>query len=170
MSLQEALHEWHDFYVVVGGASGVLLGAMFVVVSIATGILTADATHRTRAFVTPTVVNVSFVLIACAVLLTPVLKWQWLAALAGTASLFGLIYAAVIGRQIWQRQIDPSDRIWHGLMPPAACVIMAAAALLAAQQREVSLDVLAAALLVLLVAAIRNAWDLIVFFVSRPRG
>ena len=115
-------------------------------------------------------VNVSSVLIACAVLLTPMLSWQWLAALTGIASLFGLIYAAVIGRQIWHRHIDPSDRVWHGCMPPAACMIMAVAALLAVQQRDVSLDVLAAALLVLLVAAIRNAWDLIVFFVSRPRG
>ena len=47
---------------------------------------------------------------------------------------------------------------------------MAIAALLAAQRSEISLDVLATALLVLLVAAIRNAWDLIVFFVSRPRS
>ena len=103
MSLVRKLHEWHDFYVVIGGASGILLGAMFVGRLDRHGrSLTADNAHRTRAFVTPTVVNVSFVLIACAVLLTPVLNWQWLAALAGAASLVGLIYAAVIGRQIWR--------------------------------------------------------------------
>ncbi|MGH7153897.1 MAG: hypothetical protein ACREF3_08190 [Acetobacteraceae bacterium] len=170
MDLTKALHEWHDFYLMVGAASGALLGAMFVVASIASGFLTPERMPRARAFVTPTVVNVSSVVIACAVLLTPVLSWPRLTALTGAASLAGLIYAGVIGRQVWHREIDPSDRVWHGLVPPGACVMMAVAAVLAFQQRELGLDVLAAALLVLLIAAIRNAWDLIVFFVSRPRG
>jgi hypothetical protein len=170
MELHQALQAWHDFYVVIAAASGTLLSAMFVVVSISSGFLTRDRARLVRVWTTPTVVNVSAVLIACAVLLTPLLTWELLGVLLGLASLSGLIYTGVIGRAIWARQVDPDDRVWHGLVPPAGCVTMAAAAVLALLRKETSLAVLAAALLLLLVAAIRNAWDLIVFFVSRERG
>ncbi len=170
MGLYQALQAWHDFYVVIAAASGTLLGAMFVVVSIGTGFLTSERASAVRVWTTPTVVNVSAVLIACAVLLTPLLTWELLGALLGLASLGGLIYTGVIGRQIWARQVDPSDRIWHGVVPPVGCMTMAGAAVLATLRHETSLAVLAAALLVLLVAAIRNAWDLLVFFASRERG
>ena len=170
MDLDRALQNWHDFYLVLAAASGTLLGAMFVVISIATGFLTAERASRTRIWTTPTVVNVSSILIICTVLLTPLPAWPLLAALLGLASLGGLIYASMIGRQIWMPGTDPSDRIWHGLVPPAGCAMMAGAAVLAALRREGSLPVLAATLLVLLIAAIRNAWDLIVFFASRDRG
>jgi len=143
---------------------------MFAVVSLGTGFPTGERASAVRIWTTPTVVNVSGVLIACAVLLTPLLTWELLGTLLGLASLGGLIYMGAIGRAIWARRADPDDRIWHGLVPPAGCATMAAAAVLAALRRESSLAVLAAGLLVLLVAAIRNAWDLIVFFVSRERG
>jgi hypothetical protein len=170
MDLYRALQGWHDFYLVIAGASGTLLGAMFVVVSIGTGFLTGERASRVRVWTTPTVVNVSGILIICAVLLTPLPTWPLLAILLGLASVSGLIYAGVIGRQIWTRRTDPSDRIWHGLVPPVGCAMMLGAAALAFRQQQTSLAVLAAALLALLVAAIRNAWDLIVFFVSRDRG
>jgi hypothetical protein len=170
MDLHQALQAWHDFYVVIAAASGTLLGAMFVVVSIATGFLTGERARLASFWMTPTVVNVTAVMIGCAVLLTPLLTWELLGALLGCASLSGLLYAAIIGREIWRRRFDLDDRIWHGLMPPLGCAIVGAASVLAVLHHESSLAVLAAALLVLLVAAIRNAWDLIVFFVSRERG
>lgn len=170
MDLHQALQAWHDFYEVMAAASGTLLGAMFVVVSIGSGFLTRERARLVRVWTTPTVVNVSAVLIACAVLLTPLLTWELLGALLGLASLGGLVYMGFIGRVIWARHVDLDDRIWHGFVPPAGCVTMAAAAVLTILRHETSLAVLAAALLVLLVAAIRNAWDLIVFFVSRERG
>jgi hypothetical protein len=35
----ELLHEWHDFYVLLGTASATLVGLMFVAVSIGTSVL-----------------------------------------------------------------------------------------------------------------------------------
>jgi hypothetical protein len=170
MDLHQALQAWHDFYVVIAAASGTLLGAMFVVVSISSGFLSGERARLASFWMTPTVVNTSAIVIGCAVLLTPLVTWELLGALLGCASLSGLLYAATIGRQIWKRRFDLDDRIWHGLVPPLGCAIMGAASVLAVQRQETSLAVLAASLLLLLVAAIRNAWDLIVFFVSRDRG
>ena len=41
-SLAELLHDWHDFYVLVGTASATLVGLMFVAVSIGTAIFNED--------------------------------------------------------------------------------------------------------------------------------
>jgi hypothetical protein len=170
MDLHQALQAGHDFYMVIAAASGTLLGAMFVVVSISSGFLSGERARLASFWMTPTVVNVTAITIGCAVLLTPLLTWELLGALLGCASLSGLLYAAIIGREIWKRRIDLDDRIWHGLMPPLGCAIMGAASALAILQHATSLEVLAAALLILLISAIRNAWDLIVFFVTRERG
>jgi hypothetical protein len=169
MDLQQDLREWHDFYLLMGAASGTLLGAMFVVASIGTGFLTADRADSVRTFITPTVMNVSFVLIACALLVTPAMVWWGLCVLTGFSGLGGLTYMALIGRKIWLRHIDPSDRFWHGFVPTAGCLVIMAASVLAALQRDAAVELLATALLVLLIAAIRNASDLIVFLVSRER-
>jgi hypothetical protein len=170
MDLHHALLAWHDFYMVVAAASGTLLGAMFVVVSISSGFLSGERARLASFWMTPTVVNTSAIVIGCAVLLTPLLTWELLGGLLGCASLSGLLYPAIIGREIWRRRFDLDDRIWHGLVPPLAYAIMGAASVLTVVRHESSLSMLAAALLVLLAAAIRNAWDLIVFFVSRDRG
>ncbi len=169
MDLQQVLREWHDFYLLMGAASGTLLGAMFVVASIGTGFLTADRADSVRAFVTPTVVNVSSVLIACALLVTPAITWWRLCVLTGVSGVAGLTYLAVIGRTIWLRHVDASDRFWHGFVPPAGCLMVMATSVLAGLRREAAVELLSTALLVLLIAGIRNAWDLIVFLVSRER-
>jgi hypothetical protein len=170
MTLGRLLGDWHDFYLVIAAASGTLLGAMFVVVSIGTGFLTADRADATRIFLTPTVMHVSGVLVACIVLLVPTLTRPWLTALLGLGSLTGLGYTCFIWRQVWTRQVDWTDRLWHGLMPPVACLALACSAVLTGLGHDAGFDALAGALVLLLVAAIRNAWDMIVFLVSRDRG
>ena len=67
----ELLHPWHDFYVFLGTAAATLIGAMFVVASIGGGFLTHDRSPEIRAFLTPTVVHLATILLACAVMLVP---------------------------------------------------------------------------------------------------
>jgi hypothetical protein len=110
MDLRQALQAWHDFYAVIAAASGTLLGAMFVVVSISSGFLTGERARLASFWMTPTVVNTSAIVIGCAVLLTPLVTWELLGALLGCACLSGLLYAAIIGRKIWRRRIDLDDR------------------------------------------------------------
>ena len=47
------LHDWRDFFTVMGGAGAALIGSMFVVVSIATGILTRSRSRGWHAYLTP---------------------------------------------------------------------------------------------------------------------
>jgi hypothetical protein len=74
MSSLDALHDWHDFFVVIGAASGGLLGAMFVVASIGSGFLTKKHATATRVFLTPTVIHMATVMFGCALAVAPSLE------------------------------------------------------------------------------------------------
>ena len=61
------LDDWHDFFIMVGGAAAVLTGLVFVALSLNLGIVLRDATHRYRAIGTLT--NFAGVFVLCAVAL-----------------------------------------------------------------------------------------------------
>src|SRR6266404_7078234 len=82
-SLAELLHDWHDFYVLVGTASATLVGLMFVAVSIGTSIFNEDHRAAMTAFITPTVMHFAAVLFACLLGTIPTIHGTPLAASSG---------------------------------------------------------------------------------------
>jgi hypothetical protein len=166
----ELLHAWHDFYIFIGTAAATLIGAMFVVASIGGGFLTRSRTPEIRAFLTPTVVHLATVLLGSALILVPGLEASSLLAPTAGASLAGLVYSGLVGFRLLRRKIDLGDRVWYAVVPFAGYGAMMAAAVLIARWSPLSLDTLAVSAAVLLIAGIRNAWDLILFFVAQPRG
>lgn len=159
------LEAWHDFYAAIGTFSATLLGAMFVVASIGSGFLTHERAEASRIFLTPVVVHLTTILLGCALTMAPGLDWRWLGVLLGGGSLAGCGYAGFVGLHVRRRPVDRDDRIWYGGLPVLAHAALLAAAVLALLGHPYCLDVLAAGLALLLVASIRNAWDLILFFV-----
>jgi hypothetical protein len=59
--------EWHDFFVMVGGGAAVLLGLVFVALSLNVSVVTQDATHRYRAI--DTLSGMAGVFVICALVL-----------------------------------------------------------------------------------------------------
>jgi len=170
ITLVEAFHAWHDFYILIGTGAGALVGAMFVVASIGSSLLTEASAPQIRAFLTPTVIHLSTVLLGCALTTVPSLEWPAASVGFGIGGGAGLVYSATIGLHIARRPVEFSDRIWYGLVPTLGYGVILAAALLMVPRSPRSLDALALGVVVLLVASIRNAWDLIVFFVSRSNN
>jgi hypothetical protein len=166
----ELLHGWHDFYVFIGTAAATLIGAMFVVASIGGGFLTRDRSPEIRAFLTPTVVHLATILLASALMLVPGLEAPSLLVPVTAAALAGLAYSGLVALRLLRRRIDIGDRLWYAAAPVAGYAVVLAAALMIALRANGSLDVLAISMAVLLIAGIRNAWDLILFFVAQPRG
>jgi len=166
----ELLHGWHDFYVFIGTAAATLIGAMFVVASIGGGFLTRDRSPEIRAFLTPTVVHLATILLASALMLVPGLEAPSLLLPVTAAALAGLAYSGLVALRLLRRRIDIGDRLWYAAAPVAGYAVVLAAALMIALRANGSLDVLAISMAVLLIAGIRNAWDLILFFVAQPRG
>lgn len=166
----DALHEWRDFYVAIGMASATLLGAMFVVASIGSGFLTQERATGIRLFLTPTVMHLSTVLLGCALAMVPSLEGTSLGILFGLGSLVGLAYSCRVGVYIRRHPVELSDRLWYAGVPIVAYAVMMVAALMALLRFPASLEVLAIALALILVAGIRNAWDLILFIVAQAKG
>ena len=50
------VHNWVEFYLIVGGAAGALTGLMFVVVSVGPHVITERTAPQRRAFITPVLV------------------------------------------------------------------------------------------------------------------
>jgi hypothetical protein len=173
-SLAELLHDWHDFYVLVGTASATLVGLMFVAVSIGTAIFNEDHSAAMAAFITPNVTHFAATLFACLLVTIPTHSWHTLGALLGAGALAGSIYCGGVVVQIivnHRFKVDRIDRVFYALLPLVGYLLGLTAAVLLVMQAAASANLMAAAVMTLLLAAIRNAWDMMVWIVIKtPSG
>jgi len=170
-NVTELLDAWHDFYVLIGTAAATLIGLMFVAASISASYMTEKHQAGIQSFYTPTVVHFATVLITCVVLVAP-LGATPLAALLLAIGAIGLGYASFVwvrmGRRGFTATIDLADRFWYALSPVGGHLLLVAAVLmLLLFNDERSLELLAVAIVLLLLAAIRNAWDITAWAVTR---
>src|SRR5215471_16284731 len=169
-SLTELLREWHDFYMLVGTASATLVGLMFVSASIGASIYNESHRGAMRAFVTPTVVHFSAMLFICVLVMVPSHTFMTLGVLLGIGGLLGGGHSGIVVFTLLVRHrftVDFSDRMFYALIPVLGYVLVATSGIMLLMQASWSFNVIAAAVLVLLVAAIRNAWDMTVWAVIR---
>jgi hypothetical protein len=168
-SLSALLHDWHDFYVLVGTASATLVGLMFVAVSIGTAIFNEDRRAALTAFITPTVTHFAAVLFASLIATMPSHTGYTLGGLLGAGAFACSLYSGRLVVQMIVRRrfkVDLEDRLFYALLPLVGYLLaLVAAGLLCIQAAAISADLIAAAVLTLLLAAIRNAWDMMVWIV-----
>src|SRR5690242_18223746 len=99
----QQIEAWHDFYVIIGGAAAGLTGLMFIVVSLGPSGTVRRAAPGIRAFVTPTVVFFSSVVVVAAVMAMPTLPVAALATGLAVGGIGGVVYMIVIrGHQMWR--------------------------------------------------------------------
>ncbi len=158
-----ALQEWRDFYVMIGTASGAIVGATFVVATLASGL--EKRALGMRGFITPTTVHLGSVLVGSAVLTVPTLTVLALAILLGLGALGGVVYGVIVYTRIAKLNIDVIDRCWYGILPILAYGSLGAAAWLVFAAIGPGLELVAAALVALLIAGMRNAWDMATFMI-----
>jgi hypothetical protein len=118
------------------------------------------------------VIHLAAVFFASALVLVPSLDGWTLGVLAGLLGLIGLVYSSAVGWNVSRRgpALELADRLWYGLLPVAGYIAMLAAASTALRHGADCLETLAAALAFLLLAGIRNAWDLLLFFVIQSKS
>ena len=170
-SLAELLRDWHDFYTLIGTASATLVGLMFVAASIAVGAVARERQAGARTFVTPTVIHFGATLVICVILSAPWRSWMPLGVLLLAVGCIGLGYSCWVWLEMARRglrtTVDGSDRIWYALSPIAGYLLVTAAAVEMLRRSPLSLEMLGVALVLLLLAGIRNAWDITLWFVLR---
>ena len=166
----EAFHAWHDFFVLLGTGAATLVGAMFVVASIGSSFLTEKSEPQIRAFMTPTVIHLTAVLLGCALTIVPSIDWPTAGVGFGLGGLVGFLYSARTALRVAGNQVLLVDRLWYGIIPTIGYAVILAAALLMGLRAQSGLETLAVGLVLLVVASIRNSWDLNVFYAQRSGG
>ncbi|MBV9954744.1 MAG: hypothetical protein JOZ70_05810 [Pseudolabrys sp.] len=169
----EGLHDWHEFYLMLGSSAAALVALLFVAISIGVGFYTHRNTAGTRTFTSPVIVHFSAVLFISAMALAPT---------HGVVTLFALIGAGVVGAGVaivttshifdfmGDGMVEAIDNYAYGLIPLAAYVGVIASGILLFNHWEWAPELLAASVLTQLLVNIRNAWDLMLSVVRRQSG
>jgi hypothetical protein len=168
----EALHEWHEFYVLLGTAGATLLALLFVAVSLGTGFLSDKDQRGTRTFMSPVVIHFTSVFFLSAVCLVPSHGPVFFAILIGATALIGIAVSIVITVWVVRTELTQymQDYFAYGLLPASAYFALIAASLMIYLGQAYALEVLAGGLLLLAIVNIRNAWDLTLSMVRRHAG
>ena len=162
---------WSNFFLMAGGAAAVLIGLIFVVISLMRDAPRSQVLAGSRLYMGPIVLGVSFVLALSAAALTPGLTRNEFAAITGAVALWGLVRGilstAGIGRL---KQVHWTDLWFYGVFPVLLYLALGLVAIglwrdLWWAQKGVAAVVTAALLL-----AIRNEWDLITWITPRSEN
>jgi uncharacterized membrane protein len=169
-SAAELFHTWHDFYILVGTASATLVGLMFVAASIGASVFSERNRHALQAFISPTVVNFAAALFVCIGVMIPSQTWLSLGLLLAAGGVAGLVYAGRVWAEVIIRRryhIDAIDRLFYATVPLLGYLLVLASGIMLLLGTRWSAEVTAAALVVLMFAAIRNAWDMTTWIMMR---
>ena len=168
----EALHEWHEFYILLGTAGATLLALLFVAVSLGTGFLSSKDQQGTRTFMSPVVIHFTSVFFLSAVCLVPSHGPVFFAVLIAGTAVVGVVVSIVIS--VWVVRTEMTqylpDYLAYGLLPVGAYLALLVASIMIYLGRDYALEVLAGGLLLLAIVNVRNAWDLTLSMVRRHAG
>lgn len=171
VSLDQILHDWRDFYVMGGTAAATLVGLMFVFASIGASQLASRNLAAMRAFITPTVVHFGAALLVCMVSIMPGHSARSLGGVLGLGALIGVAYSGRILALIVRRFAVGAaweDRLFYALIPLLSYLLPLASAIVELDERPSDANWLAAtAIIALIVAGLRNAWDMTVWMTTR---
>jgi hypothetical protein len=162
---------WHDFYVVVGGSAAGLTGLMFVVVSLGPRVIGTREAHGVRAFVTPTVVFFTTVLVIAAIMTIPAMSAHLVGSILAVAGAGGVIYMVSTGghQAWWKSDLPRLDWLWYIALPILNYLLILGAAVGIWLQRRIGLHMIGAAAVLFLIIGIRNAWDLVLWMAQQTR-
>jgi hypothetical protein len=169
-NLPDLIRPWHDFYLLVGTTSATLVGLMFVAASIGAQVFKEENRAAIEAFISPTVVHFSTALFACIIATIPEHTGLEFILLLSVLGLAGLGYSARVWTQLVVRHkfsVDSIDRLFYAVIPGVGQLLVLLSGVMLLTLPAAALDCLAIALLVLLLAGIRNAWDMTMWIVIR---
>jgi hypothetical protein len=168
------LTEWNNFYVILGGSAGALIGLQFVVLTLIAqrpvtpvqpGTVPSDAG---AAFATPSVVHFAGALLLSAVGDAPWHKIGSIAFCWAGIGLAGTVYTLIVANRVRTQKIYRpvfEDWLFHCLLPLVAYLMLVVSALMTNWHLRPALFIVGAATLLLLFIGIHNAWDGVTYHV-----
>ena len=172
MPADDILKDWHEFYLLVGTAAATLIALLFVAASIGAGVMSPERASATRIYMSPVIFHFSSILLISLTVLVPSHPREAHAVLIVLNALVGAAASIVICMRVFLRARVVSETDWidwlaYGVSPTLAYLGALAAAVLLFVNSTLAPDLLAVAVLVLLIANIRNAWDITLVMARR---
>ena len=173
MTFAQALQSWHDFYLTAGAASATLVGLLFVGLSLHIRVVVSHTDVRALARVTLTnffvIVLISLSILIPASSATNIALWVLL---VGLVSLGLMLRPAIEGlRNRSNRTLGLAVLTARfGISALGYVALVALAAVFAAGNFDAGFNGLVTVVVVLLVMAVRNTWDLLVTVADKTAG
>jgi hypothetical protein len=160
---------WHEYYTLAGTASATLVGLLFVAASVGSGVWQRPA--ALRVFLSATVVHFSSILVISLCVMVPLPDIRTYGLLFVLGGLFGCGYCVLVIRDTVRdglsASIELEDRVWYAALPVIGYVLMIASGVALVTRYQAGDMVLALSVGLLLIAGIRNAWDITIWIVTR---
>ena len=163
--------DWGEFYLLAGSAAAVLIGLIFVVVTLMSDRPRSSVLAGSKLYMGPCVLHVSFVLALSAAALTPGITHRCFALVAGAVAVWGLVRGvqSVAGINALKGEDQPhwSDLWFYGVIPTVLSLVLGAIALGAWSGREWVVYGVAGYIVAILLLSIRNEWDLVTWLAPK---
>jgi len=162
---------WSEFFLMAGGAAAVLIGLIFVVISLMQDRSRDSVLTGSKLYMGPIVLGVSLILALSAAALVPGISGREFAGIAGVVALWGLARGIMSAVGIARRkEVHWTDLWFYGVFPSAAYVVLGVVAVAFWQDLPWARDGLAVVITLGLLLSIRNEWDLITWIAPRHEG
>ena len=163
---------WSNFYFMIGSAAAGLIGLLFVVVTLTSGIDRSKAMRGQALYMTPTALHFAVVLSISAAAMAPGLPAWATGAVIGLFALAGLANAIRAWLGIALAPVGAEAPHWsdlwmYAVTPAAVYVGLCLGAIGLGVRAAWAAYAVAALLLSLLLVGIRNAWDLVTWMAPR---
>ena len=171
----EGILRWHDFYALVGGASAGLLGLLFVSVSLHLDVITRSASNEVRILSEQTFLSFVYVLLISMLFMIPYQNATGLGLPLLVMGVLACLRTAWTGLQFWQARQAPERVLGSGYLLrrfayPVICYVgLTFVSLAALRGRSAALLWVLVVVLVLLLSATINAWQLMLLLAESKR-
>lgn len=163
---------WGEFYLLAGSAAAVLIGLIFVVVTLMQDRTRSSVLTGSKLYMGPVVLNITFVLVLSAAALVPKISPPAFAAVAAAVSAWGLVrgISCIVGiRALTGEDMPHWTDVWfYGILPSVLYVLLAGASLAVWMDRPWAAHSVAIAITAALLLTVRNEWDLVTWLAPRP--
>jgi hypothetical protein len=164
---------WGEFYLLVGSAAAVLIGLLFVVVTLMQDKSRSTMLSGSRYYMGPVVLHVSFVLVLSAAALARDITPVVMAIICATVAAWGFARGIMsfVGIRTLEWEEGPphwTDAWFYGAIPAATYIALAAVAVGFWSGQGWAVNGVAVVITAILLVTIRNEWDLVTWLA--PRG
>ena len=161
---------WDEFYLLAGSAAAVLIGLIFVVMTLMQDRPRSSVLAGSKLYMGPVVLQVSFVLVLSSAALVPDITRAAFAAVCAVVALWGFARGAMSLTgiaAIKDPEVHWTDKWFYGAIPTALFVALAVVAWAFWAGQKWALTGAAAVITFILLLAIRNEWDLVTWLAPR---